>query len=284
MSAAAASGGAFEGELTLLKRDGTVASRIGGVQLFTYLMAISPDERTVAAAIQDARSSAAELWRFDVTSGARTPLTSMRTSGGWAGSPVWSSNGTRMAYACQPPGILDDVCIRDMQTGAVTKIIESKAIWEHPRSWSADSQHMLVSVNDYKESSVRELRVWSAKTGTLSAYIQSSDEGVFSPDAQFVAFTSIRNRPLRSGRDDFSERRQTCRSPPRAGGSSSWNAAGNEILVATLTATLWPIRCRRPAGRFFGGPAQALVRNLVFDAGSRAPRGTTRAPPACPGR
>ena len=77
--AAALQGGAFDAELTLLRRDGSVASRFGGVQNFTYFMALSPDGRAVAAQVQDARTSSSEIWRFDVESGARVPLTAMRT-------------------------------------------------------------------------------------------------------------------------------------------------------------------------------------------------------------
>jgi Tol biopolymer transport system component len=113
-------------------------------------MALSPDGRAVAAQVQDARSSSSEIWRFDVESGARMPMTAMRTSGGYAGSPVWSPDGKRLAFACQTPGILDDVCVRDMQSGVVTKAIESKAVWEHPAAWSADGRYMLVKYDEYR--------------------------------------------------------------------------------------------------------------------------------------
>jgi Tol biopolymer transport system component len=266
VSAAGASGGAFDGELTLLKRDGTGALRFGGVQLFTYLMAISPNERAVVAAVQDARSSASDLWHFDVASGSRTPLTSMRTSGGWAGSPIFSSSGTQMAYACQVPGMLDDVCVRDMKSGVVTKVVESKAIWEHPRDWSPDGLHMLIAYNEYLESSVRQLRVWSAKTRTLSPYVESSGEGVFSPDARFVAFTSVE-----SGRDEvlvttFPERRQTWPLTTEGGSVISWNTNGNEILVATLGGHIAAYPVSTSGGAFSAGPAQILIRNVGFDA------------------
>ena len=202
-------GSEFDAELALLNRDGSVASRFGGVQRFSDQMALSPDGRAVAAVIQDARTSAAELWLIDVESGARAPLTSMRASGGWTGAPQWSPDGKRVAFACQPPGILDDVCVRDVESGVVTTVVASKSVWEHPVAWSPDGQYMLVIVNESAESSTEDLRVWSAKTRELSPYVKLSSAGVFSPDARFVAFSSTE-----SGRDEvlvttFPERRQT---------------------------------------------------------------------------
>ena len=170
---------------------------------------MSPDGQAVAAQVQDTRTSGNELWRVDVESGARTPLTSMRASGGYVGSPVWSPDGKRVAFACQPPGILDDVCVRDLANGTVTTTIQSKASWEHPLAWSADGQFMLVAYNEYTTSSRQELRVWSERTRTLSPFVASGSDAAFSPDARFVAFTSPEN-----GRDEvyvttFPERRQT---------------------------------------------------------------------------
>jgi Tol biopolymer transport system component len=263
---AAAGAGAFEAELTLLNRDGSLASRFGGLQLFTYMMAVAPDARSVVAQIQDPRTSASELWRFDVASGARTPMTSMRTSGGWAGSPVWSHDGTRLAYACQPPGILDDVCVRDMRTGVVTTVVESQTTWEHPRDWSFDDRYMLVAYDSYTASSQNELRVWSARTQVLSPYILSSQDGVFSPDARFVAFTSTE-----SGHDEvsvttFPERQQTWPLTTDGGSVLSWSADGQEILVATFAGHIVAYPVSTSGGTFSAGPPHVLIRNVGLDA------------------
>jgi Tol biopolymer transport system component len=259
-------GAAFDGELTLLNRDGGVVSRIGGVQRFTDRMALSPDGRAVAAVIQDGRTSAAELWRIDVGSGARAPLTSMRTNGGWTGDPVWSPDGRRLAFACQPPGILDDVCVRDAQSGAVTTAIESKTIWEHPVAWSADGQYLLVSYNEFTPSSTGDLRVWSAKTNTLSPYIKMSSGGQFSPDARFVAFSSTESGRAEVSVTTFPERRQTWPLTTDGGRILSWSADGREILVATLSGHIvaYPVDTR--GGAFAAGVPRVLIRNVGFDA------------------
>jgi eukaryotic-like serine/threonine-protein kinase len=266
ISTAGLPGGAFDAELTLLRRDGTEVSRFGGVQNFNYVMAMSPDGRAVAAQVQDLRTSASELWRFDIESGARMPLTAMRARGGYVGSPVWSPDGKQLAFGCQPPGILDDVCIRDMSTGTITTAIESKAIWEHPTDWSADGRHLLVKYNEYTPSSLEELRVWSVASKTMTPFAKSSSQGVFSPDTRFVAFTSWESGNIEVFVTTFPERRQTWPLTTEGGSVISWRADGREILVATLSGHIVAYPVSTGDGTFSAGAPQVLVRNVGFDA------------------
>ena len=101
----------------------------------------APDGRRVAAQVTDPRTGTSDLWLIDMQTGTRTPLTTTR---GYAGAPVWSSDGTRLAYAYQPPGQMDDVYVKDLRTGQVTAVVESPAVLEHPVAWSHDGAHLLV--------------------------------------------------------------------------------------------------------------------------------------------
>ena len=88
--------------------------------------------------------------------------------------------------------MLDDVCVRDMRTGAVTTPIQSPKAWEHPIAWSPDGQYLLVKYDSYTGASSEELRVWSVKARTLTPFVSGplSKEAFFSPDTHFVAFDS----------------------------------------------------------------------------------------------
>ncbi|MEO7156556.1 MAG: protein kinase, partial [Vicinamibacterales bacterium] len=76
-STASGQSGAIDAELALVTRDGRLASRFGGVQTMSYYMAVSPDGRSVVVQLSDARTSASDLWRVEINSGARMVLTSM---------------------------------------------------------------------------------------------------------------------------------------------------------------------------------------------------------------
>ena len=111
-------------------------------RLFSYFMALSPmDSRVLAAAIHDLRPARQDLSLVDLTKDRAEPLTTTR---GFAGNPVWSADGKRMAYAYQPPGEMDDVYMKDIATGAIQPVIETPKGGEHPIAWSHDGRSLLV--------------------------------------------------------------------------------------------------------------------------------------------
>jgi serine/threonine protein kinase len=257
----------IDAELTLFNRNGSVASRFGGVQKFVQKLSLSFDARTVAALVHDVPTGVADVWRFDVASGTREPLTKMRTGQGYVGSPVFSPDGKRLAYGCQPPKILDDVCVRDLRNGKVTMATNTPTNWEHPVAWSADGQYMLVASNAYTESSREELHVWSARTNTVQPYLKlMASNAVFSPDTRFVAFSTLETGRSEVHVTTFPDRAQTWSVTTDGGNVISWSADGREILVATLSGHIVAYPVRLSGGTFSAGVPQVLIGNVGFDA------------------
>ncbi len=265
MSVAAGQSGVFDAEMAMLDRNGTIVSRSGATVPLSYHMAMSRDGRSVIAQLQENRSATSDLWNFDLVAGTRVSLTSMRTSGGYVGSPTLSRDGRRLAYGCQVTGILDDVCVRDLASGAVTKLVDSPKSFEHPVDWSADDQHILLQYIGFSPSSPSELRVWSAQTNTVSPFATTADRGRFSPDGQFVAFNSLDTGGAEVYVTTFPERRQTWPVTTGGGHVIGWSANGKELLVATLTGHIAAYPVTTTAGTFTAGAPQILVRDVGFD-------------------
>jgi Tol biopolymer transport system component len=251
---------AFTAELRLVDRTG-MGSAVGTVQSFTYYMALSPDNRRVAAQINDPGSSTSDLWLVDLQGGNKRPLT---TTHGWAGAPVWSADGTRLAYAYQPPGQIDDVCIMDLRSGQREFLIQTPAIQEHPVAWSHDGICLILYTFDEKHG--RTLSAWSFRSRSLTPFAEGgTHSAVFSPDDRYVAFSS-----RESGREEvyvttFPERHQTWPLTTEGGRVLSWRADGREILVASLSGHVvaYPVSTE---GGFSVSQPTVLVRDVGFAA------------------
>ena len=249
--------GMCDAELRFVDRAGRVMST-GALQSYAYRMALAPDGRRVAAQITDRRSGTNDLWLVDVISGTRSRLT---TTHGWAGFPLWSSDGARLVYAYQPPGQLDDVYVKDLRTGQVTPVIESPEVLEHPLAWSHDGAHLLVS---RRENQTLGLFAWSFTSRKLTPFVTPipyQEAAVFSPDDRYVAFSSIESGRVEVYVTTFPERRQTWPLTTEGGSVLSWRADGREILVATLSGHIaaYPVSTE---GGFTAGQPTILIRDV----------------------
>jgi len=252
---------AFNAELHLVDRSGT-GSRVGTARLFSLQMALNPvDSRALAAAILDPRAGTQDLWLIDLTKDTLAPLTTTR---GFAGNPVWSADGKRLAYAYQPPGDVDDVYIKEIGTGLIQPLIETPGTLDHPVAWSHDDKSLLVFTFDDQGT---YLASWSFASRTLSRFggPRAMESTAFSPRDDFVAFTS-----QESGRPEvyvttFPERRQTWPITTEGGRVVSWRNDGRELLVATLSGHIaaYPIS-------FDGGFSHGQPTMLIRDVGSIA--------------
>lgn len=184
----------------------------------------------------------------------------MTTTRGWAGNPVWSADGKRLAYAYQPPGQIDDVYVKEIGTGVIQPVIETPKSGEHPVAWSHDGRSLLVFTWDDEKAT---LSSWSFASRTLSRFIgpRAMESAAFSPRDDLVAFTS-----QESGRPEvyvttFPDRRRTWPITTEGGRVLSWRHDGREILVATLSGHLaaYPVSTD---GGFSHGQPTTLVRDV----------------------
>jgi Tol biopolymer transport system component len=249
----------FDAELHLVDRAG-IGTRVGIAQPFTAIMALRPDGRSVAASIVDPGTSTNDLWLVDLQSGARTPLTTTR---GYTGMPVWSRDGTHLAYAYAPPGQLDDVYVKDLRTGKEEPVIENQAVLEHPVAWSRDGAYMLIWTADEKGNTLAR---WSFGSRILTPFAVSGTQwAALSPDDRYLAFTSQESGSTEVSVTTFPERFQTWSLATKGDRVLSWSDNGREILVATLSGQIVAYPVSTESG-FSAGPPTVLVRGVGFAA------------------
>ena len=247
----------FNAELHLADRSGA-RSRVGAARLFSQYMPINPaDGRTLITAILDPRAGTQDLWLIDLTKDSVAPQTAMR---GFAGNPVWSADGRRLAYAVQPAGQRDDVVVKDLGTGVIQPVIETTSIGEHPVAWSHNGASLLVFTYDDKAT---YLSSWSFGSRTLTRFAGPKvlEAAAFSPKDDYVAFTSQETGRPEVSVTTFPDRRQTWPLTTDGGRVLGWKNDGREILVATLAGHIvaYPVSTE---GGFSRGQSTTLVRDV----------------------
>lgn len=219
---------------------------------------VSDDGSRMLSAVT-AADGTVDVHEFNLRSGVRTPVTSARA---WAAFPVPSPDRRRVAFAYQGAGMRDDIHVKDLTTGQVIPLVESKDAYEHPLAWSNDGRSLLFEVFPSYA-----IKIASLPSGATVDFADGRYAAAFSPDDRYVAYVSSASGRFETLVTTFPDRRQTWPLTTEGGQVISWRADGREILVATLSGHIaaYPVTTG-PAG-FSAGPSTILVR----DVGSLAP-------------
>ena len=119
-------------------------------------MAFSPaDSRTLITTILDPRAGTPDLWLIDLTKDSIAPQTTTR---GFAGNPVWSADGRRLAYHTPLPNYNIHQIFPHIHSS-------SPSIGEHPVAWSHNGASLLVFTYDDQTT---YLSSWSFASRTLT--------------------------------------------------------------------------------------------------------------------
>ncbi len=272
-AARAAAVGSIQGQLTWFDRDGKVLGNFGEPGLYRSL-ALSPDGKRIALERADPKdANLRNIWLYEFGRGVTTRFT---LDSVWDSSPVWSQDGSRVAFGSNRGGHFDLY----QKTLNLTGEDELLAKWGgdiFPTSWSSDGRYLLCT-------SVSPYRLWLLPMGggserkfvPLDHSEFDESAGRFSPDGSWIAYQSNE-----SGRFEIYVRPF---SKPAATGSSASNAtplSGKWMVSKDGGANpLW----RRDGNELFylstvGGTAMAVevTTRGVFHAG--VPKVLFKVPP-----
>jgi serine/threonine protein kinase len=240
--------------LLWLDRLGSINGSLGEPGLFGNPR-LSLDGRKVAVDVDDPSRETADVWIYDVATGARTKFGAVFGSMDLTG-PVWSPEGDRLLFASdrKVKGHFN-LFVRRID-GASEELLLESSDQNVPEDWSADGR--FVSFLTVPGKGRRNIQIWIlAMTGDRKAFpfateANIQEESRFSPDGRWIAYKSdesgtyeiyVRAFPGPGGKWQVST----------AGGSNPlWRRGGKELFYLSLDGKLMTVPIR-PDGAFQAG-------------------------------
>jgi len=173
-------------QLTWFDRTGRVLGTLGDAALYSGL-ALSPDEHHVAVTLGTGHPENVDIWLIDVDRNVRSRLT---VDPGRDVSPVWSPDGTRIAF--QSSRSHQPVAMRQRLsngTGADELLLEGPGEFTMtPSGWSGDARFIAYTT---RGSNVSVLPLFGdRKPFPFAATPFTEGSAVFSPDGRWIAYAS----------------------------------------------------------------------------------------------
>jgi Tol biopolymer transport system component/tRNA A-37 threonylcarbamoyl transferase component Bud32 len=222
-------------QLTWFDRDGRRLGTAGDPGSHEQI-ALSPDGMR-AAYRDDDGAVAGDLWLADLTRGVSERLTTERSLGGF---PVWSPDGTRLAYR-----VVNDVVEKRATGVGDLEVLLRSPIQTTPTSWSRDGRFILLTTigpsNTLLDIDILPMQGDRRSVSFIRTQYNES-QATFSPDGHWVAYTSNE-----SGRNEVYVRSFTPPGSPasstvararisRDGGNSPvWRDDGRELIFRSAS-------------------------------------------------
>ena len=151
-------------------------------------VSISPDG-TRAVFARSTSPSESSLWLVDLARGGASPLSSGR---GLNDSPVWSPDGTRVAFAADRDGF-QNIYVKVVDDATPEQLIHrSEVLFKNPVAWTPDGKHIvLVQLDPGSAQNIWLLPASGGDKVTPLVRGPSRDNGgPVSPDSRWLAFVS----------------------------------------------------------------------------------------------
>jgi eukaryotic-like serine/threonine-protein kinase len=247
-------------QLTWLDRGGRALATVGDPAPYLSL-ALSPDERRIAVGLGTGTPANRDIWIIDI---ARNVSSRWTFDAGTDESPVWSPDGTRIAFQGQRSG---KVSLRQQLisgTAADESLLDDPSdLSLGPSDWSADGRFIAYTSTSSGSSDVWALPLFGdRKPFPVVRTPAQETSAVFSPDVRWIAYATnetgqgnifVQPFPGTGGRHQISR---------EGGGRPVWRADGKELFYVGADGTMMSVPIDT-TNQFNAGVPQALFSTTV---------------------
>jgi len=226
---------------------------------------ISPDgtRAIVAKAGKDQKNN--DLWLVDQAG----HVAQFTNDPAHKGSPVWSPDGSRIAYYSELNGNYD-IVVSPSNAGSRVEPLLKSAEAKYPTDWSRDGKYLLFGVlTEATKSDIWAMSVADRRAGPVLDTIYSEGYAALSPDGKWLAFQSNETERYQVYVQPFDgitrgTKRRYDISTEAGGGLPRWRADGKELFYMTNSGRMMSVKVHPEGDEFQNDPPQPLFQTRTI--------------------
>jgi len=246
--------GSGEIELAVVDRSGKTLAALGTPGNYTSVR-ISPDGQKIAMVDANPVATDSAIWLYDVRRNVKTRFTFGQ---GLNGSPVWSPDGSQIAFSSSQSNVIN-IYTKPTTGAAEEKRLHESADDERPRSWSPDGRYIAFENRGGGTPTVFILPLFGdRKPFSLLNLSYPNYLPQFSPDGHWIAYVSFESGRPEVYVTSFPGAKGKWQVSSAGGTLPQWRHDGRELFYVSPSGALMAAAVSATPNSFTVGPVQQI--------------------------
>jgi Tol biopolymer transport system component len=251
--------GSGDSELMVTDRSGKNLAVLGTTGNYVAIR-VSPDSQRVAVVDQNPISNDSVIWMYDLK---RNVKTRFSFGSGLSGNPVWSPDGSQLAFSSTQTGIAN-IYVKPANGATEETALEKSGDDHRPKSWSPDGRYLAFENRAPGVPAVFILplfgdrKPFSLLNASYPTYLPQ-----FSPDGHWIAYVSFESGRPEVYVTSFPGAKGKWQVSTAGGSSPQWRHDGRELFYIAPNGALMAAEVSTVSDSVSTGAVQQLSERRV---------------------